>query len=128
MKLALLSIFLAIPLFSQTAKVIQLTPDEAKEAKSLYEQKAAIEAQVVNLHQKIITKYSLDNKNSMFPAYDFEYSTDYRFVVPKIPVMSPATSCCLPTFNWVSTCGYLGPVVGMAYTTTNTSESVYLNK
>ena len=38
--LALLSIFLALPLAAQTAKVVILSPEDAAQAKALYDEKA----------------------------------------------------------------------------------------
>ena len=81
---------------AQTAKVIPLTPAEATEAKSLYEQKALIEFKMKDLEHRIQTSHLLDTstptQNSGFlsnfqrwlPGWNggFQYSEDFKFIVP----------------------------------------------
>lgn len=65
----LLSLSLSLSLFwllamgfvvsAQTAKVIALSPEDAAQVKSLYEQKAAIEKQLADLQKKIADKYTM---------------------------------------------------------------------
>ena len=101
MKLALLSVFLALPLLlpAQTAKVIQLSPEDATKAAALYQQKADIEKQITDLEEKITESYLKGKADSYFcgvgyicvasPApksgweSGFEYSSDFKFIVPK---------------------------------------------
>src|ERR1700761_4934782 len=112
MKLALLAIFLALPLAAQTAKGIQLTPEEAKEAQALYAEQKSVELRMADLHQKIVTKYNLGNQNTLFPAFDFEYSTDFKYIVPKLPSINTNNFCC-PYNSIISTvvgCGSMTPV------------------
>ncbi len=47
---------------AQTAKVVQLSPADAAEAKSLYEQKAAIEKKIADLQERISHQYVSDEK------------------------------------------------------------------
>jgi hypothetical protein len=77
MKLALLAAFLALPMAmpAQSAKVVALSDADAKLAKSLYEQKAAVEAKIDALNKRI-------HEQSKW-TMDFEYSEDFRFIVPK---------------------------------------------
>jgi hypothetical protein len=128
MKLALLSVFLALPLLlpAQTAKVIQLDPEEAAKVKQLYQQKADAEQAISDFQIKIQEKYTkrkveynpglsclTPSGNGIVgvglcggekdPAtkkafywdfisgwnYGFEYSEDFKFIVPKA---APASS------------------------------------
>lgn len=58
MKYLLLSaVFLAATLHAQTAKVIQLSPEDAAQAKSLHEQKEALDKKIADLQQKIHDNY-----------------------------------------------------------------------
>ena len=68
MKLALLSVFLALPLLlpAQTAKVIQLSPEDATKAAALYQQKADIEKQITDLEEKITESYLKGKADSYF--------------------------------------------------------------
>jgi hypothetical protein len=87
----LFSLLLAAALHAQTAQVIQLTSEEAAQAKALYAEKAAVEAKIGQLHDHITTKYVtpvLRTWNDAHP-YDlcpwfvgFEYSADFKFIVP----------------------------------------------
>ena len=98
---SILFLALSLPCVAQTAKVLQLTPDEAKQAKTLYDQQAALEKQIADFHDAITKKY-LHEKN--VAGYDpktfagwlytegqskpgwfngFEYSEDFQFIVPK---------------------------------------------
>jgi len=58
-KLALLSVFLVLPLLlpAQTAKVIQLPDDLAKQAKALYQEKADVEKKIADLQKQISSTY-----------------------------------------------------------------------
>ena len=89
-KLALLSVFLALPLLlpGQTAKVIQLSPEDAKQAATLYAKKADIEKQIDALHVEITQKYISKEQGWLVFSSNpwsngFEYSDDFKFIVPK---------------------------------------------
>jgi hypothetical protein len=110
MKIILITMFLTVTSFAQTAKVIQLSPEDAAEAKSLYEQKAAIEQKIEAMEEKVATDYLEDKtkpaayrycvkfvgdtcvqggpKDVHYPRRDgwesgFEFSVDFKFIVPK---------------------------------------------
>ena len=96
--LALLSIFLALPLAAQTAQVVQLTPEEAAQAKALYTQQAEIAAKIEALRQGIVKAHLLASGDDWscvtggtsqtlkikrdWACGDFEYSADFKFIVP----------------------------------------------
>ena len=94
--------------YAQTAQVIQLTPDETKQAAALYAEKAAVEAKIEALRSNIVEAhlmlrgdkavvlvgYCHDNSAvpgdlSCYPmgwgSGQFEYSTDFKFIVPEPP-------------------------------------------
>ena len=85
-------ILLAAPVFGQTAQVIQLTPDEAKQAAALYAEKAAVEAKIEALRTVIIKahidKIREESKGDFYTFSDgtwvggFLYSTDFKYIVP----------------------------------------------
>jgi len=88
MKLALLSVFLALPMLlpAQTAKVYQLSDSDAKEAKALYAEKSAVEAKIEALNKKVGSQVNW--------VWGFEFSEDFRFVVPKQGSSLVTSGCC----------------------------------
>ena len=86
----LFSLLLAAALHAQTAQVIQLTSEEAAQAKALYAEKAAIDVKIGQLHDHIMTNHlTRDQKYwDVQPFWlvpwtnDFEFSTDFKFIVP----------------------------------------------
>lgn len=99
-------LLLAVSAQAQTAQVIQLSPADAKQAKALHDELATIKARVESFDEGIARKYSgkecvslhvagavvpctkTDEKAYMIgvsPGWEngFEYSEDYRFIVPK---------------------------------------------
>ena len=81
---------------AQTAKVVALSPADAKEAADLHAQKAAIEAKMWSLESRIRRKLyppwaTCIPGQTCFPMYSlpppwscgFEYSEDFKYVVPK---------------------------------------------
>jgi hypothetical protein len=102
MKLTLLSVLLlaATTLHAQTAKVIQLNPEDAALAKSLHEQKEALDKKIADFDDGVRKHYLLETKkegniltfafcsNGPCPTYKqgwsggFEFSDDYKFIVP----------------------------------------------
>ena len=71
MKLALLAVFLALPLGAQTAKVIQLSSADANERKALEDQRAAIEQKIKDFDQRIKRQYTtvLEGDNDSSGSY-----------------------------------------------------------
>lgn len=83
---------------AQTAKVVQLSPEDAKEAKTLHDEQDNLTARMNAFHDRIQRKYlaakegesydgliwsSVDKlriKSGWFEG--FEYSEDFRFIVP----------------------------------------------
>lgn len=128
MKIALALLALSLAAQAQTAKVIELSPDDAAKAKSLYEQKESIDKQIGELEKSVTVKY-LANKDhrggctslsswsepvcvSGVWGVGFEYSDDFKFIVPKIVTPLPAyNGICVgwncnnvwPTFGAVET-------------------------
>ena len=97
---------------SQTAKVVQLDAADANHALDLYKAKAAIEKQITDLESQIRSKYLFEGIGCQYLAapgehlkdckaplsgwdYGFEFSTDFKFIVPKI---SPNN--CLSGNSW----------------------------
>lgn len=77
---------------AQTATVVELKAEDAALAKRLYAEKAGIEKQIADLEVKIRGTYlkpACDKNSITFCAgsptwYNgFEYSTDFKFIVPK---------------------------------------------
>lgn len=101
---ALFLILAASPLIGQTAKVIALSPEDAAEAKTLYTQKAEIEKRIINLTDTIQHKYLAlvpphEGLNGFRHFKDgwsigFEFSEDYKFIVPKVWTPLPSSPCC----------------------------------
>ncbi len=105
----------------QTAKVIQLSPEDAAQAKSLYAQQAAIQKKIDALNDKITTQYTSEAvpegnciataygswvfsgpcsgmgapTSSVKPGWEngFEFSEDFKFIVPK-PIPPQTLSNC----------------------------------
>jgi hypothetical protein len=93
------------------AQVIQLTPEEAAQAKALYAEKAAVEAKIGALTAKISEKY-LWETCSVYPGcwtlkldwyWGFEYSTDFRFIVPAQPKGTGCSDIRTDWPNWPET-------------------------
>lgn len=114
-KLALLAVFLALPIFGQTAKVIALSPADAAEAKILYAQREALDKKIEALREKITRSYLVEDKvrydsHVQFQYLvlrsgwhsDFLYSEDFRFIVPNTSSASGSLTicgnCCASTF------------------------------
>jgi hypothetical protein len=84
---------------AQTAKVIALSPEDAELAKSLYNQKTALEKKIADFQDGIKKHYlvEVDKTSSGYcwlgkpcPSYrdgwgfgEFEFSEDFKFIVPK---------------------------------------------
>ncbi len=115
--LAFLILLIPLPSFGQTAKVIQLTDEEAAQAKSLYAQKTDVDAKISALRDHVTKKYFpginscttewTDGKRHAYcepyiAPSDFEFSEDFRFVVPK-PTPAPAQA-------WPSNYPYIAPI------------------
>ena len=110
----LASLVFAVGCYAQTAQVIQLTPDESRQAAALYAQKAEVEAKIAALQTSITEKYTKETRTYVFCTScvtylgtktgwegGFEYSTDFKFIVP-----APQ-----PTTFGASGCTYLNPAV-----------------
>lgn len=116
---------LTVPLLGQTAKVIALTPNETARAKQLKmdQENLTIETQEFELmikHEYLMTSppanvipnaiYNGCSGNNCWssnwkPGWgnngEFEYSEDYRFIVPKsaAPLTNICTNCNVPFWN-----------------------------
>ena len=81
----------SITALGQTAKVIALSPEDAKEAKSLYAQQAEIEKRIDMFRLQISDTYlrNYEKKNpyvfSPKPGWDagFLFSEDFKYIVPR---------------------------------------------
>lgn len=60
--------FVSVAAHAQSAKVIALSPADAKEAKDLYAQRDAINKRIDDLHQKVTDKYLSDEKPGPGPS------------------------------------------------------------
>ena len=82
---------------AQTARVIVLTPDEAKQASDLYAQRAEIDAKIGQFKDALAQKYIItpckDTSLSLCIVYDpswlpgFEFSTDFKAIFPTQPAL-----------------------------------------
>lgn len=114
MKLALLSVLLAIPIFAQDAKVIELSTADATRAKLAYEslQKAQTEWDAVK--KKVSETYlsdprQLSSSGLTFTipikqgwSVGFDFNESFRFIVPKPSTGSEITgTTCFQNFSSV---------------------------
>ncbi len=97
---------------AQTAKVIQLSSEDAKQAKMLHDQQEAIAKKIADFDQAVRAKYltapkedeghtqtySLNDKwiwvKSGWGSGSFQYSEDFRFIVPIPYTPSPSPYPC----------------------------------
>lgn len=102
--LAMLSVFLAIPVYSQSAVVVVLDGQDAAQIAHLYAQKADIEKQIKDLKDQIHDKYLVDphyNQNhglygtpkTGWESGDFEFSEDFKAIVPKTNYLFTSGAC-----------------------------------
>lgn len=104
MRYAAMLLLSTIPAFGQSAKVVQLSPDDATTAKSLDAQQKDIQHQIKAFESRVRKKYlvkttdrngscqSLDGEIiSGWGCGEFEYSEDFKFIVPATP--APKSSC-----------------------------------
>lgn len=93
-------LFVAASLRAQTAKVVQLSPEESTKAKTLYDQKAEIEKKIEALNDQIRTRYLTEPSGKSgyycisttgkacvlykdgWYGGKFTYSEDFKFIVP----------------------------------------------
>ncbi len=98
----IIALFLAVPLIAQTAKVIQLSPEEAKQAKVLHAEQDSIAKKIVEFDQAIRARYLSAPKDQEghtqtylfngswfwvkdgWGAGNFQYSEDFKFIVPAV--------------------------------------------
>jgi hypothetical protein len=75
-------------LFAQDAKVIQLNPDDAKEAKAAYDEMKSAEKKWEDIQSKARKTYKgLDQ--------GLEFSSDFKFIVPKqFTITTGSNYCC----------------------------------
>jgi hypothetical protein len=109
---------LVATVIAQSAKVIQLTPAEAAEAKRLYEQQIEIAEQIRKFNDTIRTRHLAATETTgsasaimingkFMPLIDgwdggrFQYSEDFRFIVPVVDSnQKPAMfGCSIPYIN-----------------------------
>lgn len=149
----LLSVFLALPLLvsAQTAKVVILSPEDAAQAKALYEEKAAVEKKIADLQAQISHKYisrelifptaaciTLERADGTFPDctppkptaqqekashewhilegwnLGFEFSEDFKSIVPKQTPTTPPLSIACP-WSYSSLCTSTGILGATGY-------------
>lgn len=117
--LILLILLFTVNAYAQTAKVIQLSDEDAAQAKSLYQQKKDIEQKISDLQIKILENYmsvphpkSKDKYFLLKEGWDtgFEYSEDFKFVVPsdqdsRITVDARVVKDCLSILQQVQPSG-----------------------
>lgn len=94
--LALLSIWLALPLFAQDAQVVELSKQDAEHARVAYEtlKKAQAEWDAIQLktkekylktdeHSAVLGTTGSDGKTLWLKWPDIVFSEDFKFIVPK---------------------------------------------
>lgn len=104
---------LAVACSAQTAKVVALTPDEAREAKAISDQQKELDNRLAALRHKIIASHLYADgeeywscsiglpiehhiKEGWGCGSDFEFSDDYRFIVPSRNTGTSATGWAYP--------------------------------
>lgn len=115
----------------QNAKVIQLSPADAAEAKSLYAQREALDKKIEALREKIQKRELWVNQFTSrtgehyytscgaetsecswllgWPEGKFLYSEDFRFIVPNAPSPAGILNCGLGCgSNWITTTPAIG--------------------
>lgn len=138
-KSLLLTVTLLIPISmsAQTAKVQALTPAEAAEAKSLYQQKSDIEKKITDFRDSLVkeyvetkdpkqaansstTWYSFGSKGQFYyragwDSDSFLFSDDFKYIVPAPSVTSPSlpTICTSGTLCFTGTNTIASPAVGV---------------
>ena len=113
--------------FGQTAQVIQLTPDEAKQAAALYAERAAVEAKIETLRVSISVAHfpSQKQQDRNLILYDttwlngFVYSTDFKYIVPAPFKTSQSTGAVCT--NWM-------PSTGVTLTSPLTTAPLYFTQ
>lgn len=107
--------------YAQSAKVVQLTDADATQAKSLHDQRDQLDKKIKDFDSSVKHEYlvvsvqpspsvfsgswsgsiaSEDGKSVEYvkpgwgPYADFEYSDDFKFIVPAKPAATPSTSSC----------------------------------
>jgi hypothetical protein len=101
--LAMLSIWLALPVFAQEAVVVELSQTDASQAKDLYAAKVAADKAWDEAYSKIIGKYQGFNSGA-------DFSKDFRFIVPKsVSTITTWNSGCI--YGWPSGI-YAAPAIG----------------
>ena len=104
MKSLLVAIVLSLAVFAQTAKVVVLKPAEAAQAKKLHEALDAAKKDADDFDNEIAARYTWEESgftvsNGAWHStkvgweYGFEFSEDFRFVVPK-PYQAKAPMNC----------------------------------
>lgn len=111
---AFLVIFFCVAAKAQTTKVIPLSSDESKEISNLYSLKASIEERLdivkMDLYNKYICKSPSIAWVSGYFDYGFEFSDDYKYILPKKNANLGSCLCvssggnyyycpCTPTYN-----------------------------
>lgn len=111
--LALLAVWMALPVFSQDAKVIELSKSDAASAKTAYERLLEAQKAWETVKSGIDSKYTIDTQPSYglygdlkLKAYKsgwwdgFVFSEDFRFILPKVKPQVSAwggNTCFMPT-------------------------------
>lgn len=114
--LPIILLALSLSASAQTAKVIQLSPEDSVTAKSLQDEQTALDKRVADFHDRIVKNYLLvpgaaKQSNiwygSSYPYKPgwvtglFEYSDDFKFIVPKNTIQNSTVSgsCFYPNFT-----------------------------
>ena len=128
-------LFLSASLYAQTAKVVALSADDAKTAKSLYDEQAALDKRKAAFEELVRTRYltvkkgdkewgdegvvfSLNGSGTTIKTSyragwnygQFEYSEDFKYIVPKSPPINGAGS-----FQLGSACSYFIPAYASSF-------------
>ena len=90
LQIAILLMIGCFSLSAQTTQIVQLTPEDAAKAKTLYEEKSRIEEEINSFRRHILENYlsTKTTETGTYPwpkrgwEFGFAFTTDYRFVVP----------------------------------------------
>jgi len=105
MKIFIAVVFLlASGLYAQKAKVIALTPEEQKQALEIKDLKESLAKKESCLYEKIYKNHDLSTKG----WGGFEYSEDYKYIVPTITYINNT----FVPYNNSCSCLDITPVTG----------------
>ncbi len=106
--IALIFVLATVLAYGQNAKVVPLSAEDAAKAKSLYEEQDKVNREISDLQAKIKKFYLSPLK---WPTADFQFSEDFKYVVPSPVLPYITTTCCNTGGGWILN-GCANPAIG----------------